>query len=166
MAKKQKKKSSGSDSNPDRRVLVSNRKARHNYEILDTVETGIVLVGTEVKSIRDGKVNMGDAYASVERGEVWLHSMHISPFPQAHQFNHEPMRKRKLLLHRRQIDKLASRVEEKGLTLIPLAVTLVRNKVKIDIGVCRGKKQFDKRETTKQKDAKREMDRARREATR
>ena len=150
----------------DRRVLVSNRKARHDYEILDTIEAGIELVGTEVKSIRAGKVNLGDAYAAIEKGEAWLHNMHISPFPQAHQFNHETLRKRRLLLHRRQIDRLEGKVQEKGFTLIPLAVTLVKNRVKIDIGVCRGKKLYDKRESTKERDAQREMDRARREAGR
>lgn len=146
----------------ERRVLVSNRKARHDYEILDTIEAGISLVGTEVKSIRDGKVNLGDAYATIENGELWLLNLHISPFPQAHQFNHDPLRRRRLLMHRRQIDRLEGRVLEKGFTLIPLAVTLVNGRVKIDIGVCRGKKLYDKRESTKERDAKREMDRARR----
>jgi SsrA-binding protein len=150
----------------DRRVLVSNRKARHDYEILDTIEAGIELVGTEVKSIRAGLVNLGDAYASIDGGEAWLYNMHINPFPQANQFNHEPLRKRKLLLHRRQIDRLESKVQEKGFTLIPLAVTMVKNKIKIDLGVCRGKKLYDKRESTKERDAKRDMDRARREAQR
>ncbi|MCA9758648.1 MAG: SsrA-binding protein SmpB [Candidatus Eisenbacteria bacterium] len=165
MANKQQKKTDP-QKNADRRVLVSNRKARHDYEILDTIEAGIELVGTEVKSIRDGKVNLGDSYAAIEQGQAWLISMHVSPFPQANQFNHEPLRKRRLLLHRRQIDKLEQRVQEKGFTLIPLAVTLVKNRVKIDIGVCRGKKLYDKRESTKERDARREMDRARREAQR
>lgn len=146
----------------DRRVLIQNRKARHDYHIIETIEAGLVLVGTEVKSVRDGKASMGDAYATIEGGEAWLVQMHISPYPQGNQFNHEPLRRRKLLLHGRQIRKLESKVQEKGLTLIPLSLVLVKNKVKVELGVCRGKRLYDKREATKERDVRREMDRARR----
>jgi len=162
--KKTKKKATAAPS--DRRVLVKNRKARHNYEIVDTIECGIVLVGTEVKSIRDGKVSMGDGYGSIERGEMWLVQMHITAYDAASSFNHDPLRKRKLLLHRREINRLESKVAEQGFTLIPLAVTMVKNRVKIDMGLCRGKKMYDKRETNKERDAKREMERAKRSAMR
>lgn len=151
---------SGADT--ERRVLVQNRKARHDYHVLETIEAGLVLVGTEVKSIRDGKASMGDAYATIEGGEAWLVQMHISPYPQGNQFNHDPLRKRKLLLHARQIRKLQSKMQEKGLTLIPLALVLVKNKVKVELGLCRGKRLYDKREATKERDVRREMDRARR----
>ena len=146
----------------DRRVLIQNRKARHDYHVLETIEAGLVLVGTEVKSVRDGKVNMGDAYGTIEGGEAWLLQMHISPYPQGNQFNHEPLRKRKLLLHARQIRRLEAKVQEKGLTLIPLALVLVKNKVKVELGMCRGKRLYDKREATRERDLRREMDRARR----
>lgn len=145
------------------RLLVSNRKARHEYMVLDTLEAGLVLLGTEVKSIRENRVAIGDAYAAIENGEVWLHQMNISPFPQANLMNHEPLRKRKLLLHRREIERLRTKIQEKGLTLIPLSLTLVKNRVKIELGLCRGKKLFDKREVAAKRDADREMARARRE---
>jgi SsrA-binding protein len=105
---------------------------------------------------------MGDAYAAIEGGEAWLLQMHISPYPQGNQFNHEPLRKRKLLLHARQIRRLDAKVKEKGLTLIPLALVLVKNKVKVELGMCRGKRLYDKREATRERDLRREMDRARR----
>lgn len=143
-----------------RKVLVTHRKARRDYEILDTVEAGIVLQGTEVKSVRAGKLNLGDAYAVIENGEAWLVSLHISPYEQANQFNHEPLRKRKLLLHKRQIERLLSRVQERGLALVPLSVYLVANKVKVELGVGRGRKMFDKREAVAKRTAQREIDRA------
>jgi SsrA-binding protein len=151
---------------PEKRVLANNRKARHDYHVIDTIEAGIALQGTEVKSIRAGKVNLGDSYAVVEDGEAWLVQLHVSPYDPAHQFNHDPLRRRKLLLHRPQIRRLIGKVREKGLTLIPLAIVLVRGRVKIELGLCRGKRLYDKREATAKRDAQREMDRARREARR
>jgi SsrA-binding protein len=151
---------------PDRRVLIANRKARHNYEILEVVEAGLALVGTEVKSLRAGKANLGDSYASIEQDEAFLFSLHISPYTQGNQFNHDPLRKRKLLLHKNQIRRLKAKTEEKGLTLIPLALVLVKNRVKVDLGLARGKKLFDKRESQARHDAEREMQRARRESDR
>ena len=150
-------------SDPDRRVLVANRKARHNYEILETIEAGLVLVGTEVKSLRAGRASLGDCYALVENGEVWLVSMHISPYEQGHQFNHDPLRKRKLLLHKNQIARLRTKVQEKGLTLIPLALVLVKNRVKVDLGVARGRREYDKREVKAKRETEREIERAIRE---
>lgn len=144
------------------RLLLANRKARHEYEILDKVEAGLVLLGTEIKSIRDNHVSMGDAYAVIEGDEAWLLQLHISPYPKAHQFNHEPLRKRKLLLHKSEIKRLRTKVLEKGLTLIPLDLHLKGGKVKVELGVCRGKKLHDKRAVSAERDAAREMDRARR----
>jgi SsrA-binding protein len=151
---------------PDRRVLLANRKARHEYEVLETIEAGLVLVGTEVKSLRAGKANMGDAYAMVDNGEAWLLSLHISPYTQAHQFNHDPMRRRKLLLHKAQINRLRTKIQEKGLTLVPMALVLVENHVKVELALARGRKLHDKREATEKKDVKREVERALRDRER
>lgn len=148
---------------PERRVLVANRKARHDYEILETLEAGLVLVGTEVKSLRAGKANLGDSYAVVEGGEAWLLQLHISPYDRGNQFNHEPLRRRKLLLHKSQIRKLLAKVQEKGLTLVPLALVLVGNRVKVDLAVARGRRQYDKREAKAKRESEREMERAVRE---
>jgi len=148
---------------PDRRVLVANRKARHDYEILETIEAGLVLVGTEVKSLRAGRANLGDAYGVVEEGEAWLMQLHINPYAEANQFNHDPLRKRKLLLHRAQIHRLRAKVQEKGLTLIPLALVLVKNRVKVDLGLARGRRQYDKREAKAKRETEREIERAVRE---
>ena len=143
------------------RLLLANRKARHEYEILDKIEAGLVLLGTEIKSIRDNRVNMGDAYAVIEGDEAWLIQLHISPYPQANQFNHDPLRKRKLLLHKKEIKRLRTKVQERGLTLIPLDLHLKDNKVKVELGIGRGKKLHDKRAAQAERDASREMDRAR-----
>lgn len=151
---------------PERRVLLANRKARHEYEVLETIEAGIALVGSEVKSLRAGKANMGDAYAMIENAEAWLLSLHISPYTQAHQFNHDPMRRRKLLLHKAQINRLRTKIQEKGLTLVPLALVLVKNHVKVDLGLARGRKLHDKREASEKKDVKREVERALRDRER
>lgn len=147
---------------PETRVLLLNKKARHDYEVLDRVEAGIALLGTEIKSIRDHRVSMGDAYAAIDDGEAWLHQLNIAIYPQANQFNHEPLRKRKLLLHKREIQKLRARVLEKGFTLVPLALLLKKNRVKVELGICRGKKMYDKRETIARRDSDRELARARR----
>jgi SsrA-binding protein len=148
---------------PQRRVLVANRKARHDYEILETIEAGLVLVGTEVKSLRAGKANLGDSYAVVEAGEAWLLQLHISPYAQGNQFNHDPLRRRKLLQHKNQIRRLLSKVQEKGLTLVPLALVLIQNRVKVELAVARGRKQYDKREAKAKRETQRDIERAMRE---
>jgi SsrA-binding protein len=141
------------------KTVVTNRKARHEYEIIDQIETGLVLVGSEVKSLRAGRANLGDAYARVIKGEVWIIGMHISPYKEATSQNHDPLRDRKLLLHRSEIKKLARRVDEKGFTLIPLRLYFRKNVAKLELGIARGKRQYDKKVAIAQKDAKREMER-------
>lgn len=143
-----------------RLTVARNRKARHEYEVLDTLEAGIVLRGPEVKSIREGKVSFQDSFARVENGEVWLYSLHISPYEQANRYNVDPVRPRKLLLHRQEIRKLIGKVEEKGLTLIPLELLFRRGYVKVVLGLARGRKAHDKREKIKQQDLDREARRA------
>ncbi len=142
------------------KVLAKNRKARHDYFIEETYEAGIVLQGTEVKSLRAAKANLKDSYARVENGELMLYNMHISPYDFASRFNHDPLRKRKLLMHRREINKLTGYVQEKGYALVPLSTYLKRGKVKIELALARGKKNYDKRHTIAEKDAKREIERA------
>lgn len=143
------------------RDLVTNRKARHDYHILETYEAGIALAGTEVKSLRAGKGNLKDSYARVENGELLLYSMHISPYEKGNIFNKDPLRTRKLLMHRREIDRLFGLVKEKGVTLIPLRVYLnERGRVKVELAVAKGKTLYDRREDIKQKDAEREMEKA------
>lgn len=142
------------------KVLAQNRQARHNYEILDTLEAGMVLKGTEIKSIRNGKINLRDGYVSIRNGEAYLQNVHISPFDQGNIFNHDPLRSRKLLLHKKQMDSLYGQVKADGVTLVPLRVYLKNGFAKVLIGVARGKKKYDKREALKQKDMKREIDRA------
>lgn len=143
-----------------RKIVASNRKARHEYEILETFEAGMVLKGPEVKSIRDGKVSFQDAFATVDRGEVWLHSLHISPYEQANRWNDDPTRVRKLLLHRSEIRKLVGKVEEKGLTLIPLDIHFTRGRAKVQLALAKGRKLHDKREKLKRKTQEREAQRA------
>ena len=143
------------------KIISDNRQARHLYEIFETYEAGIELVGTEVKSIRAGRVNLRDGYALIRNGEAWLINVHISPYQASGQyFNHDPRRSRKLLLHRKEISKLIGQVERKGLTLVPLKMYLKGSWVKVVIGVGRGKKLHDKRETLKRRQADREMARA------
>jgi SsrA-binding protein len=141
------------------RVAIANRRARHEYFILDTYECGIALVGSEVKSIRDGRANLGDAYARIEDGEVWLYGMHVSPYPFA-RIRHDPTRRRKLLLHRNEIDRLLGKLNEAGLTLVPLKVYFRHGLAKVEIAVARGKRQWDKRQALAERDAKRETERA------
>ncbi|MGI8778486.1 MAG: SsrA-binding protein SmpB [Acidimicrobiales bacterium] len=142
------------------KVVASNRKARHDYEILDVIEAGIALVGTEVKSCRAGQVVLKDAYARVEGGEVWLFNAHIAPFGQADGFGgHEPERRRKLLVHRRQAEGLAVQTQQQSLTLIPLSVYLRDGRVKVELAVGRGRRSYDKRQAIAEHDAKREADR-------
>jgi SsrA-binding protein len=142
------------------RVVARNRKARHEFEILETVEAGMELRGPEVKSIRAGNVSFQDSFARVERGEVWLYSLHISPYEQANRFNVDPTRPRKLLLSRSEIRRLASKVDEKGLTLVPLDIHFSRGFAKVTLAVGRGKKLHDKRETLRRREQEREAQRA------
>jgi len=141
------------------KIITQNRKARHDYHILDTWEAGIVLRGTEVKSLRAGMANLKDSYARVEAGEVILYQVHISPYEKGSIYNHPPLRPRKLLLHKKEIRKLRGRVVEKGLTLIPLKVYFKDGKAKVEIALARGKKFYDKREAIAKRDADREVER-------
>jgi SsrA-binding protein len=143
------------------KILADNRQARHQYEVLERFEAGIALKGTEVKSLRQGKANLRDGFALIRDAEVWLHNVHISPHDSASQvFNHDPRRTRKLLLHKDEIRRLIGKVEQQGLTLVPLKMYLKTGRVKVDLGLCRGKKIHDKREALKQKQEKREIARA------
>lgn len=141
----------------DEKTVTTNRKARHEYIVLDTYEAGIVLKGTEVKSLRQGNANLTDGYAELRNGEVWLHGMHISPYEQGSYANVDPVRDRKLLLHKNEIRKLFSKTNEKGLTLIPLKVYFKKHHAKVLLGVCRGKKAFDKRDAIARRDAERDL---------
>ena len=139
------------------RILVQNRKARHEYEILEVFEAGIVLTGTEIKSIRNRDVSLQDSYAQVKNGEVWLHNMHVNPYKQGSYMNQDPRRVRKLLLQKGQIRKLIGRVSEKGLTLVPLSVYLKGPVAKMELALVRGRKTYDKRQHLAEKFAKREV---------
>ena len=149
---------------PRIRTLVTNRQAQHEYHILEAVEAGIALQGTEVKSIRAGNVNLRDAYARAENGEIWLWNAHIAPFDQGNRWNHEPRRPRKLLLHTREIGRLASKASESGSTLVPLRLYEKGGKIKLELGLGRGKRQYDKRAAIAERETKREIDRAIKEA--
>lgn len=140
--------------------MARNPKARHDYHLLETWEAGVVLTGTEIKSIRAGKVSLKEAFGVVRRGEVWLEGMHISPYEQAGYANHVPARSRKLLLHRREVRRLIGAVEQRGLTLVPLDVHFTRRRAKVTLALARGKKVYDKREDLKRRDAERELARA------
>jgi SsrA-binding protein len=143
-----------------RRVVARNRKARHEYEVLETLEAGMELKGPEVKSLRAGLASFRDAFARVEGGQVWLHSLHISPYEQANQFNVDPVRTRRLLLNKDEIRRLVGKVEEKGLTLVPLEIYFLRGYAKVTIALARGRKLHDKREELKRKEQDREARRA------
>jgi SsrA-binding protein len=145
------------------RVVATNRKARHDYDIEDTIEAGVVLIGSEIKSIRAGRANLRDGYAAIEDGEVWLHNVHIAPYDPASRYGHEPRRKRKLLLHKREIARLERRVQEKGYTLVPLRVYLRGNLAKVELALARGKRQYDKRAAIAEREARRRAERAIRE---
>jgi SsrA-binding protein len=142
------------------KIVARNRRARHEYELIEKVEAGLVLTGTEVKSLRNGKASLEEAYAEVDRGEAWLLGCDIPEYLQANRMNHVPKRPRKLLLHRREIAKLESRTSEKGMTLVPLSIYFKKGIAKVELSVARGRKTFDKREAIKKKDAKRDIDRA------
>jgi SsrA-binding protein len=140
--------------------LVQNRKARHVYTVVEKMECGVVLLGSEVKSIRDGKATLLDAFADVNNGEVWLHQMDIGVYPHAHARNHDPRRKRKLLLHRNEIERLIGKVREKGFTMVPLSMYEKDGRVKVELALVTGKEQHDRREDTKKREAQREIARA------
>ena len=144
-----------------KKIIAENRKARVNYFIEDEYEAGLVLVGTEVKSLRQGRANLTDSYASIKNGEVYIYNMHIGPYPFAYYNNHEPMRPRKLLLHKHEIKRLYAKVNEKGHSLVPLRLYFKDGKVKIIIAVAKGKRKYDKRETIRRRDEKRDLDRER-----
>jgi len=142
-----------------KKIIASNRRARHDYHIEDVLEAGLVLTGTEVKSLRAGRATLTDGYGTITDSEIWLHGVHIPEYTQGTWTNHEPRRVRKLLLHRKEIDKLASSTRERGLTLIPLSLYFKDGKVKIELGLARGKRTYDKRQDLAKRDAAREVDR-------
>ena len=149
------------------KIAAENRKARHDYFIHETYEAGLVLTGTEVKSIRAGKVNLKDSYAQIDKAsELYVHNMHISPYEQGNRYNHEPLRTRKLLMHKVEIRKLIGKTKEKGYTLVPLKLYFVRGRVKLEVGLASGKKNYDKRQDMAERDAKREIDRSMKERNR
>ena len=141
-------------------VFAENRKARHDYTVLETIECGIVLTGTEVKSVRQGQVSLSGSYGAVLKGELWLLGADIAAYKFGNRFNHEPKSQRKLLVHRKEIEDLRLRTEAKGLTLVPLKIFLKHGKIKVDLGVCRGKQLHDKRDALKKKDLRRDLERA------
>ena len=147
-------------------TVARNRKALHDYEILETFEAGLVLVGPEVKSIRNGRVNLKDGYAALEGGELWLRNVHVSPYENANRYNVEPTRPRKLLMHRVQLQRLIGKAAEKGLTIVPLDVHFTRGYAKVTLGLARGKRQHDKREAIRRRELDREAERAVREVGR
>ena len=154
-------KNAPADPAESRQSIARNPRATHDYHILDTWEAGLVLTGTEVKALRSGKASIREAFARVGRGEVWLEGMNITPYEQGNRWNHDPVRSRKLLLHRKEIERLIGAVEQKGLTLVPLELYFSRGKAKVKLALGRGKKVHDRREDVKRRDAEREMARAR-----
>src|SRR5262245_43926030 len=159
MAKKGKRKAAPND-------VATNRQASYRFNLLDKLEAGIVLTGTEVKSLRDGKAQLKDAYASVDHGELWPHNMHSPPYLPANRFNHDPERPRKLLLHKREIERLVERVNERGLTIVPTRVYFNGRRAKVEIALAKGKDRFDKREAIRDREMKRDVQRALRDAER
>jgi SsrA-binding protein len=148
------------------RTIATNRRARHEYEILDVVEAGLVLRGTEVKSLRDGQVTFKDSYATIRNGEAWLLGCHIAPYSHGTDANHDPERDRKLLLHGKEIARLTGRTAERGLTLVPLRLYFKKGRAKLELGLARGKKLHDKRSALREREVRREMDRAARDGRR
>lgn len=148
------------------KMLAQNKKARHDYFVLETLETGLALFGTEVKSIRLGRCNLKDCYAQVKEGELWVYGMHISPYEKGNVFNRDPLRPKKLLAHKAQIRKLQAQQMQEGLALVPLCIYLSSGIVKLELGVCKGKKNYDKRDALQERDTQREMQRAMRESRR
>lgn len=161
------KKRSGATAEPSGdRVVTQNRRAFHEYAIEDDLETGIVLTGTEIKSVREGRVTISEAYVRIENGELWLIGSHITPYSHGSWTNHDPDRPRKLLAHARQIDDLRAATEQRGMTIVPLRLRLRRGRAKVDIGVARGKKLYDKRQSEAKRDAQRQIERALRDRER
>ncbi|OHB66840.1 MAG: SsrA-binding protein [Planctomycetes bacterium RBG_13_63_9] len=158
-ASKHKKKKASAGADPNERPIAQNRKAWHDYLVLDTLECGIMLVGSEVKSLRQGKVSLAEAYGRLKQGEVWLIGCDIAEYIEANRFNHEPRRPRKLLMHRREIKRFASRAYEQSLTLVPLRMYFKGGRAKVLMGICRGRQRHDKREAMKKAEARREMQR-------
>lgn len=142
------------------KTITENRKARHEYFVIESMETGIELVGTEVKSLRQGSVNLKDSWCSIEKGELFIKGMHISPYEKGNIFNRDPIRVRRLLMHKKEINRLFGKVKQEGLTLIPLSLYFKGSRVKVQLGLCKGKKLYDKREDSAKKDAKRQIERA------
>jgi SsrA-binding protein len=159
VAKKGKRKTAPND-------VATNRQASFRFNLLDRLEAGVVLTGTEVKSLRDGKAQLKDAYASIDDGELWLHNMHIPPYLPANRFNHDPERPRKLLLHKRELDRMVERVKEKGLTIVPTRVYFSGRRAKVEIALAKGKDRFDKREAIRDREMKRDVQRELRDAQR
>jgi SsrA-binding protein len=145
------------------KIVAENRKARYNYFFEDTFEAGMVLLGTEVKSLRQGRVNLKDGYARIKKGEVFVHQIHIGEYPFAYYGNHEPLRIRKLLLHKKQIKRLYGKVNEKGYSLIPIKIYFKNGKVKLTLALAKGKRKFDKRETIRRRDQERDLERSKKE---
>ena len=160
MSKSGASKSKGKADDETIKIVARNRRARFEFDLLESIEAGIVLTGTEVKSLRTGKASLEESYAGIENNEVWLYGCDIPEYLQANRMNHKPKRPRKLLLHRGEIDKLVAKASEKGLTIVPLKIYFKEGIAKVDICVARGRKTYDKREALKNKDAKRDMDRA------
>ncbi len=160
MAAKSKKETKAKDAEEGIKIVARNRRARFEFELIESVEAGIVLTGTEVKSLRNGKASLEEAYAGVEHDEVWLYGCDIPEYVEANRMNHKPKRPRKLLLHRKEIDKLLARGSEKGLTIVPLKIYFKKGIAKVEISTAKGKKMHDKREALKKQDAKREIARA------
>ena len=151
---------------PATKTIATNREARHEYFVLEALETGVELKGTEVKSLRAGGVNLKDSWCDIYKGEVYVLGMHIRPYEKGNIFNRDPVRERKLLLHRREINRLLGQIKQEGLTLIPISVYFKGSKVKVQLGLCKGKKLHDKRASAAERDAKRQIDRALKERTR
>ena len=151
------------DSKGGTKLIAPNKKARHDYFVMETYEAGIELFGTEVKSIRRGQVNLKDSYCFIEKGELFVSGMHISPYDHGNIFNKDPMRIRRLLMHKKEINKLLGLVTQQGLTLVPLSMYFRSSRVKLEIGLCKGKKLYDKRQSAAERDAKRQIDRAMKE---
>ena len=143
------------------KIICQNRKAFHNYFIEETYQAGVSLLGSEVKSLREGRVNLGDSYGDIKGSEIFLVDAHISPYPQANRLNHDPLRTRKLLLHKKEIKRLIGKVEQRGYTLIPVKLYFINGRVKVDLALAKGKKLFDKRENLKKRTMEREMERGR-----
>ncbi|MCW5934851.1 MAG: SsrA-binding protein SmpB [Fimbriimonadia bacterium] len=141
------------------KIVTTNRKAYHDYSVEDKFEAGMALMGSEVKSIAEGKANLTDSYCQVENGELWVYGIHISPYDPASRFGHDPRRKRKLLMHKYEINRLRGKVEQKGFAIVPLKLYFRRGKAKLEIGLVKGKRQFDKRDTIKERDMQRDLER-------